>query len=183
MTTKYIIDQKDIELLRTQGMPEKDLTHSIKVAEKALEIADRTDADLDMELIGRGALFHDLGKSVTHEIKHGLIGAKKGAQLGLPAKINSIMEKHIRGGLTEDEAIELGLPVKDYTLQHLEERIIIYADRLVDIIHDGIVKIKNERDAEVRFKEILQNNIKYGKNDVTTQRYFSYHDEIQGLMR
>ena len=29
------------------------------------------------------------------------------------------MEKHIRGGLTEEEAKELGLPIKDYTLKTL----------------------------------------------------------------
>ena len=180
--TEYCIKQKDIDLLRAQGMSEADLSHSIQVAEKALEIARRIDTDIDMELVGRGALFHDLGKTVTHEIKHGLIGAEKGAELGLSAKICSVMEKHIRGGLSEEEAVELGLPVKDYTLRRLEERIIIYADRLVDIIHDGIVEVKDESDAELRFKKILQDNIKYGKNDITTQRYFGYHNEIQGLM-
>lgn len=178
----YQIEQKDIDLLRAQGMVETDLAHSIQVAEKALDIARRTGAELDMELVGRGALFHDLGKTVTHEIKHGLIGAEKGATLGLPAEVNLIMEKHIRGGLTEAEAVELGLPVKDYTLHRLEERIIIYADRLIDIIHDGIVEIKEEREAESRFKEILTNHIKYGKNDITKARYFGYHDEIQGLI-
>lgn len=178
----YTLDQKDIALLREQGMTETDLEHSIQVAEKSLEIADRTGADLDMELIGRGALFHDLGKIITHEIRHGLLGAEKGAELGLPAEVNLIMEKHIRGGLTEEEAKELGLPVKDYSLHRLEERIIIYADRLVDIIHDGIIEIHDERDAEHRFTEILTDNIKYGKNDITRVRYLGYHNEIQGLI-
>ncbi len=178
----YTIQQEDIDLLKEQGMVAKDLEHSMQVAEKSLEIARRMNADLDMELIGRGALFHDLGKTVTHEIKHGLIGAEKGEKLGLPSAVTWVMEKHIRGGLTEAEAIELGLPVKDYTLHLLEERVIIYADRLVDIIHDGIVTIDDEREAETGFKEILKNNIQYGKNAITTKRYFGYHDEIQGLM-
>lgn len=178
----YQIQKKDIELLRSQGMSEPDIAHSIHVAQKALEIAKRTGAELDMELVGRGALFHDLGKTVTHEIRHGLIGAEKGAELGLPPEITAVMEKHIRGGLTEAEAIELGLPVKDYTLHRLEERIIIYADRIVDIIDDGIVKIENEMEAETRFKEILRDYIKYGKNDITRERYYAYHDEIQGLI-
>lgn len=178
----YTIKKEDIELLKDQGMTDQDLEHSIQVAEKALEIGGRMGVDLDMELIGRGALFHDLGKTQTHGITHGLIGAKKGAELGLPPGVNTIMEKHIRGGLTEPEAIELGLPVKDYTLHLLEERVIIYADRLVDIIHDGIVKIKNQAEAETNFKDILKTEIKYGKNTVTTQRYYGYHDEIQNLM-
>lgn len=178
----YRIEQKDIDLLRTAGMNEADLDHSLKVATKALEIARRTGATLDLELVGRGALFHDLGKTATHEISHGRIGAELGAKLGLPRAVTAVMEKHIRGGLTEPEAIELGLPVKDYTLHRLEERIIIYADRLVDIIHDGIVEIKAESEAETRFVEILKGNHKYGKNEITLKRYLGYHEEIQGLI-
>lgn len=178
----YTIKKEDIDLLKDQGMVAEDLEHSIQVAVKALEIGSRITADLDMELVGRGALFHDLGKTETHGMTHGVIGAKKGARLGLPSSVNAIMEKHIRGGLSESEAVELDLPVKDYTLNLLEERVIIYADRLVDIIHDGIIQIADEHEAETRFKEILKGEIKYGKNDVTTDRYCKYHDEIQNLM-
>lgn len=179
----YRIQDDDIELLRKAGVSEDDLKHSIKVAEKALEIADRTGAKLDMELIGRGALFHDLGKAQTHAMEHGKIGAEMGKKLGLPQQITDIMEKHIRGGLTEAEAIELGLPVKDYTLRSLEERIVIYSDRIVDIITDGIVKINSEAEAEDRFEEILKTYPKYGKNEITLIRYLGYHREIQGLIR
>lgn len=178
----YRIEPKDLDLLRTAGMTEADLDHSLKVANKALEIARRTGATLDLELVGRGALFHDLGKTVTHEINHGRIGAELGAKLGLPQAVTAVMEKHIRGGLTEPEAVELGLPVKDYTLHRLEERIIIYADRLVDIIHDGIVEIREETEAETRFVEILTGYPKYGKNEITLKRYLGYHEEIQGLI-
>jgi uncharacterized protein len=178
----YKIQYSDIDLLRKSGVSEEDIKHCVKVAEKALEIANRTGKDVDMELVGRGALFHDLGKAKTHEIEHGKIGAEIGRQLGLPQKITDIMEKHIRGGLTEEEARELGLPIKDYTLKKLEERIVIYADRLVDIITDGIVEIKDELEAETRFEEILRTYPKYGKNEKTLQRYLGYHGEIQRLM-
>ncbi len=180
----YKIQHSDIELLRKAGVPEDDIKHCTKVAEKAIEIAQRTGQKLDMELVGRGALFHDLGKAVTHAIEHGQIGAAMGKDLGLPETITAIMEKHIRGGLTEEEARELGLPVKDYALKSLEERIVIYADRLVDIITDGIVDIKgNETQAEQRFEEILKDYPKYGKNFKTLQRYLGYHREIQTLIK
>jgi uncharacterized protein len=178
---RYTIHDADITLLRQAGVSEEDVAHSVKVAEKALEIASRINKNLDMELVGRGALFHDLGKAKTHEIEHGKLGAEMGAALGLPPAINAVMEKHIRGGLSAEEAIELGLPVKDYTLATLEERIIIYADRLVDIITDGVVPIKDEREAEERFEAILRTIPKYGKNDKTLERYLGYHAEIQGL--
>jgi len=179
----YQIQDSDIALLRKAGVPEDDISHGIKVAEKALEIARRTGLKLDMELVGRGALFHDLGKALTHAIEHGQIGAEMGKDLGLPEAITAIMEKHIRGGLTEEEARELGLSVKDYTLRSIEERVVIYADRLVDIITDGIVDIGgDELEAERRFEAILKEYPKYGKNFKTLQRYLGYHQEIQALM-
>ncbi|MDX1707460.1 MAG: HDIG domain-containing protein [Desulfobacterales bacterium] len=180
---KYTIQEADVDLLRNAGMSQEDIAHSVKVAEKALEIAYRTNKDLDFELVGRGALFHDLGKAKTHEIEHGKIGAQMGKALGLPERINAVMEKHIRGGLTKEEAKELNLPVKDYTLHTLEERIIIYADRLVDIITEDIVSINEEIEAEQRFEDILRTIPKYGKNDITLARYLGYHREIQNLCR
>ena len=179
----YKIQVSDIAVLRDAGVSEEDIKHCVKVAEKALEIARRTKAGVDMELVGRGALFHDLGKARTHAIEHGKIGAELGKTLGLPQAVTDIMEKHIRGGLTEPEAVELGLPVKDYTLNRLEERIVIYADRLVDIITDGIIKIGDEKEAEERFEEILKTISKYGKNEITLTRYLGYHAEIQGLIK
>lgn len=71
----YQINPKDIELLRSQGMDEEDLDHSIKVAKKSLEIGRLVTAEVDLEFICRGALFHDLGKTVTHGIEHGKKGA------------------------------------------------------------------------------------------------------------
>ncbi|MBA4373612.1 MAG: phosphohydrolase [Thermodesulfovibrio sp.] len=179
----YTIQKSDIDILRNAGVTEDDIDHCVRVAEKALEIAVRTGAELDMELVGRGGLFHDLGKAKTHGMEHGKIGAELGKALGLPQTIIDIMEKHIRGGLTGGEAEELGLPVRDYTLKSLEEKIVIYADRLVDIISDGIVTIKDEKEAEARFEEILRGYPKYGKNEITLSRYLGYHEEIQARIR
>lgn len=182
-TNTYEVQDSDIEILRNEGVSENDIKHCVQVAEKALDVAYRTGANLDMELVGRGALFHDLGKAQTHEIEHGKIGAELGRKLGLPKAVTDLMEKHIRGGMTPDEAEELGLPAKDYTLSRLEERIVIYADRLVDIIYDGIVDIGgDETAAETRFEEILRDYPKYKKNDITMNRYYGYHREIQGLI-
>ncbi|MBF0567494.1 MAG: HDIG domain-containing protein [Nitrospirae bacterium] len=178
----YTIRESDINLLRQTGVSEDDIDHCVKVAQKALEIAVRCAGGMDMELIARGALFHDLGKSETHDIEHGKIGAELGKALGLPTAITDIMEKHIRGGLTPDEARELGLPVKDYSLKTIEEKIVIYADRLVDIIYDGIVELSKDKEAEDKFVEILTKYPQYGKNEITLRRYIAYHDEIQGLM-
>ena len=177
-----LIREEDVALLQRQGMKAADLAHSITVADKALEIARRTGVELDLDLVARGALLHDLGKTQTHDIPHGRLGAELGLQLGLPPEVCAVMEKHIRGGLSAPEAVELGLPVKDYTLTRLEERIIIYADRLVDIITDPGGLVADGAEAERRFEEILRAYPRYGKNPATLARYLGYHAEIQGLL-
>jgi uncharacterized protein len=49
----YTIQDSDIALLRKTGVPEDDIAHCRKVAEKALEIAVRIGQKIDMELVGR----------------------------------------------------------------------------------------------------------------------------------
>lgn len=73
--------------------------------------------------------------------------------------------------------------MKDYTLRTLEERIVIYADRLVDIITDPGRIVATEMEAEARFEEILADNVRYGKNALTLERYLGYHREIQSLIQ
>jgi uncharacterized protein len=110
LAVEYQVRNSDIEILRAAGDAEKDIAHCLKVATKAMEIAERSHHSLDFDLVGRGALFHDLGKAKTHAIEHGKIGAELGRALGLPASITDIMKKHVRGGMTPAEARELGLP-------------------------------------------------------------------------
>ena len=178
----YVVQASDIDLLRKAGLSENDIAHSVKVAEKALEIAGRTNRKLDMELVGRGCSCFMIWVKPRHMRSNmGNWELKWGWRWVCPT-ITAVMEKHIRGGLSTEEAVELGLPVKDYTLGSPEERIIIYADRLVDIITDGIVALSGEKEAEERFEEILRNFPKYGKNDTTLERYLNYHREIQGML-
>ncbi len=174
---------KEIATLIKAGSPEEAVSHSTEVARKALEIASRVKIPIDRHLLARGAIFHDLGKAKTYGMEHGEIGAKMAEELGLEEEIRQIILKHIRGGMTAPEAAELGLPVRDYTLRTPEEKIVVYADRMVDIYTDGIVPDATEAMAESRFTEILRTYAKYGKNPATLQRYLALHEEIQGWMR
>lgn len=172
---------KDIENLRKAGCPEEAVEHSVEVARKALEIATRVKVDVDRKLVVLGAVYHDLGKAQTNGLQHGEIGAEMARGLGLGDDIINIILKHIRGGMTKEEAIELELPVRDYTLRTPEEKLIIYADRMVDIYTEDLVDV-DEWGAEQRFEEILTQFQKYGKNQITTDRYLKLHNEIQGWM-
>jgi uncharacterized protein len=178
----YRIQQTDLALLWKAGVSADDMRHSVWVAAKALEIARRTGREMDFELVGRGALLHDLGKALTHSYQHGELGAEIGRKMGLPPAITGLMEKHFHGGLSTEEARELGLPEIDYTPRRLEERIVMYADRLVDIITEGLVALEDEQDAERNFEAILRGHPHYGKNTRTMERYLGYHREIQGLL-
>lgn len=173
---------QEIATLKGAGCPEEAVAHSLEVARKSLEIASRVKIPVDKHLLARGAIFHDLGKAKTYGIEHGEIGAKMAEDLDLEDAIIQIILKHIRGGLTEAEARELGLPVRDYTLRTPEEKIVIYADRMVDIYTDGIVPDTDETKAETNFAEILSAYEKYGKNPTTLQRYLALDTAIQGWM-
>jgi uncharacterized protein len=182
-TKAYGIDTADIDLLRRAGLVDKDLGHSIRVALKALDVAGRLNAPVDMELVSRGALLHDLGKATSRGFDHGIAGAELGRTLGLPEALTTIMEKHVNAGLTPEEAQELGLPVKDYAPTRLEEKIVIYADKLSDIVShpDGLVSTDVE--AEERFTELLKAYPALSKGDKPLARHIKYHEEIQALMK
>jgi uncharacterized protein len=173
----------DVDMLRRNGMSEEDIAHSIQVAQKAVEIAERTGVPLDMALVGRGGLFHDLGKAQSRGADHGVLGAEIGGKLKLPSEIVAIMEKHVKAGMTEEEAVELGLPAKDYSAKTLEEKIVIYADKLVDIVSHPEGIVSSEAEADGKFPEILAQHPKLAKGDRPMGRLIRIHEEIQGLIK
>ena len=177
-----IVSEADLAILVKAGLNEEDIRHSILVAQKAVDIAGRTGMKLDMELVARGALFHDLGKALTHSFQHGELGAEIGKSFGLPKSVTDIARKHFHGGLTPGEARALDLPPVDYTPRLLEERIILYADRLVDILTEGFFTFQDDGEAEARFEEIVTTHRAYGKDKLTSARYVEYHREISALV-
>lgn len=120
----------EIELLRKENTPENVVDHSIAVCKKAMEIASNFD-NADKDLIRKGALLHDIGRSKTHGITHAVEGVKIAEKYGYPENVLNIIERHIGAGITEDEAQSLGLPKKSYVPQTLEEKIVAHADNLI----------------------------------------------------
>ena len=129
-----------IELLRKSGCSDKVVKHCKAVKDVAVKIAKKANADV--ELVEVGALLHDIGRSKTHGIRHGIEGAKIADKLGLPESIILIIERHLGAGIPKEEAKKLGLPSKDYTPQTLEEKIVCHADNLID--NNRRQKIENE---------------------------------------
>ncbi|MCS7129818.1 MAG: TIGR00295 family protein [Archaeoglobaceae archaeon] len=108
--------------------------HCITVANLALKIAERIEKNgikLDKEAIFIGALFHDIGRAITHDpFQHFLKSVEILKAEGIDEKVVKIAERHFSAGITAEEAKKLGLPEKDYLPETLEEKIVSFADNI-----------------------------------------------------
>ncbi|MBQ6099864.1 MAG: TIGR00295 family protein [Methanobrevibacter sp.] len=120
----------EIELLKKVNTPENVIQHSQAVYKKAMKIAANFD-EANLDLIKKGALLHDIGRSKTHGITHAIEGVKIAREYGYSQDVLNIIERHIGAGITAEEATELGLPVKSYVPETLEEKIVAHADNLI----------------------------------------------------
>ncbi len=120
----------EIELLKKENTPENVIEHCKAVCKKAMKIAANFE-DADEDLIRKGALLHDIGRSRTHGITHAIEGVEIAKRYGYSEDVLNIIERHIGAGITEQEAEKLGLPKKSYVPQTLEEKIVAHADNLI----------------------------------------------------
>lgn len=118
--------RKCYEYLDKIDMDDGVIEQSLDVLERSLELHDKFGGDL--KLIVAGALLHDVGRSVTHGVEHGIEGGKIARDEGWHEELAKIIERHIGGGITKEEAKEQDIPVKDYVPESLEEKIICHAD-------------------------------------------------------
>ncbi|MFW9951637.1 MAG: HD domain-containing protein [Candidatus Thorarchaeota archaeon] len=162
------------ELLKRKKVPFLVRKHSIKVAEKALEIAkSMKNFNPNIALIEIGAILHDIGRSETHGFNHALIGGKILREMGYPKVLARICETHILGGLDLEDAKTVGLPEKDYLPQTLEEKIICLADKMMA----GTKEVTIEQ----RFQKWFS---KYGKTEIlikAKKRIEAIQKEIRSL--
>lgn len=166
--------EKCIEFLREEGCNESVIKHSISVFGLSLYIASRialNNYKINFDLLAEGALLHDIGRSKTHSVKHGYIGAEIIRRKGLGEKLALIVERHVGAGITADEAKRIGLPEKNYIPETIEEKIICYADKLVFSNRIGTVK-----EVVNLFKKDL------GENHPAIKRFLALHKEIKELI-
>lgn len=115
--------------LRRAGCPENVIAHCHVVHDLACEYA-RT-RPVDRELVSWGAALHDIGRSQTHSLAHGQIGADICREYKLPEAVARIVECHIGAGLTAEECAAEGLKPIDCVPKTPEEKIVAHADNRV----------------------------------------------------
>ncbi|ADG12991.1 TIGR00295 family protein [Methanocaldococcus infernus] len=124
---------KPLKLLKSL-CSEDVVKHCLSVSNYAYELALRiknNGHDVDVKLVKLGALLHDIGRSKSHKIDHGVIGGEILRKYGFDEELCLIAERHIGAGITREEALKFGLPYKDFVPTTLEEKIVAHADNLI----------------------------------------------------
>jgi uncharacterized protein len=169
----YASSMRDEKFLIEAGCSPGVIAHCEAVSRAAVDLAERVKkVTVDRELVRLGGLFHDIGRSRSHDIHHALAGVTIGIELGFSKPLLGIIERHIGAGITADEARRLGLPRKDYLPVTAEEKIVSYADNLTK----GTSAMPFEEALE-RFRQIL------GPGHEGIGLFLRQHEEIQGWMK
>ena len=151
----------EIELLKKENTPENVIAHCKAVCKKSMKISANFD-DVDEDLIRKGALLHDIGRSKTHGITHAIEGVEIAKKYGYSGEVLNIIERHIGAGISESEAVKLGLPKKSYIPQTLEEKIVAHADNLIsgseEVDIDFVIAKwkRNIEDSEDNIKRLIE---------------------------
>jgi uncharacterized protein len=166
--------QKALSLLFECGCSKKVVAHCKAVSALAVKFAEackKNGKDVDVALVEVGALLHDIGRSKTHGINHSIVGVEIAQSLDLPESIVSIIGRHIGGGITAEEAKELDWPVKDYLPTTLEEKLVTYADKLIE--GQRVVPLNKTLDKLSR---------ELGENHPAIDRIMRLHEELVPLI-
>ena len=126
--------EEAIRILRSVGCPRNVIRHCIRVADLALRIARaclETGLEVDLALVEAGALLHDVGRARARGIAHAFVGAEMARELGLDERLVRLIARHT-GGVEPGAAEEMGWPPGEYGPETLEEKIVAYADKLVE---------------------------------------------------
>jgi uncharacterized protein len=150
--------EQALQILRQSGCLNNVIKHCEAVAEIAIEIAKackENGLEVDLGLVETGALLHDIGRARTHSVHHAVIGAEIAKSFGLPEPVISIIKRHVGGGITAREARKLGWPRDIYVPQTLEEKIVSYADKLIE----GSQRVPIEKTVENLSRELPSSSI------------------------
>lgn len=161
--TALLSREECFKLLRKYAVPEHVIRHSVAVEKVAVFLAKKlvaTGEKLDVDLVWRAALLHDIDKLETLGLGSG--HGKRARQIlkeeGLPV-IGQIALKH-----------HLSYILRENPFASWEEKIVYYADKRVN--HSQIVSL------EERFNYLLE---RYGKQKENFEKISSCREKVEAL--
>ena len=127
-------EEEALALHRKYGSSDIIVRHCRVVTRVALTLAvglQNAGREVDLDVVRAAALLHDIGRTVTLTVGHGLEGSKLLEREGIDDRVAQAVRRHVGAGLSKEEAKALGLPDHDYIPHTLEERIVCFADKMV----------------------------------------------------
>jgi uncharacterized protein (TIGR00295 family) len=127
-------ERQVLSLHEKYGSSERVVAHCKTVAKASMIMSDELVAKgrpVNADAILAGALLHDIGRSRTHEVGHGWIGASILEEEGVDRIVVEIVRRHVGAGISPQEAKTLGFPEGDYIPRTTEQMVVCFADKLV----------------------------------------------------
>jgi uncharacterized protein (TIGR00295 family) len=124
-----------LALHRKYGSSERTIAHCracARISKLLAEAAAGRGNMVNQLAVEAGALLHDIGRSQTQTVSHGYVGAQILEKEGVDAVVVEIVRRHVGAGISAEEAAALGFPKGDYVPRTLEQRIVCFADKLLD---------------------------------------------------
>ncbi len=165
--------EQALALLRKNHCPRQVVAHCKAVSKLATQTAEALQNrgyKVDVSLVEVAALLHDIGRSRIQNVHHVVEGVEISKSEGLPESVTAIIRSHVGGGITDVEAEKLGWPEEDYMPSTLEQKVVSYADKLVET---GDERVPLE-DTLVKFQS-------RGLTD-SAERMRKLHDEIEHML-
>lgn len=166
--------EEALGMMEEAGCSRSVIAHCLSVTRVAMRLAEafrRRGFDVDLALVEAGALMHDLGRSRTHGVEHGAVGGRLARRMGLPEALARVIERHVGAGITAEEAGRIGLPPGSYVPETLEEKIVSYADKLIE----GGREVEIEVTVEKLAREL-------GEDHPSLDRLRALHEEMVALI-
>ncbi len=135
ISLKRELIEQGLRTLRGAGANSQVISHCVVtsfVGYLLAKAAEEMGLSVDENLVVTAAILHDIGRAFTKGVAHAVKGSEYLASLGFSKEVCLAVERHIGAGITEDQAVQLGLPKKAYVPQTLEEKIVSFADKLVE---------------------------------------------------
>lgn len=105
---------------------------SASISGRLCERAASQGLSVDAKAAVAAALLHDIGRTKTQLANHGQVGADLLAKEGVDAVVVEIVRRHVGAGISAEEAASLGFPPGDYIPRTLEQKIVCFADKMLD---------------------------------------------------